>query len=114
MIATSSTAIRALVDRGEIGAEQAVDQLIDAGDHGGRRDCFVACPECGAPFWRAWPDGRWNTCSDACQVARNTVIFDLDGGRSIVKVSELTPERVGELFGVSGLEVADAGRMAPS
>lgn len=105
MIATSSAVICALVKAGELDADAAVDQLLDAGDHGGRSDCFVSCPECGADFWRSWPVGRWNTCSDACQIAHNTAIMKLDGGRTIIKVSDLTPERTATMLRDVGLEV---------
>lgn len=101
--ATSSSTVCALVQRGDITADEAVDLLCDAGDHGGRRDCSVACPECGCPFWRGLPVGRWNTCSDACQRAWNMAIFDLDAGRTIVKISELSAERASELLTGSGL-----------
>lgn len=104
MMVTNTSAIRALVDGGRLEASVAVDILLDAGEHGGVRDRDVACPECGVMFRRAHP-GRWNTCSDPCQIAWNTAIMDLDGGRSIIKVSDLTPERTVELLAAVGLEV---------
>lgn len=116
MISTSSAAVRALVARGEIGADQAVDRLLAAGDHGGRRDCTVCCPECGAEFLRS-DTGRWNTCSDPCQIAWNTAIFDLDDGRTIVKIEEMTTERTADLLGAAGLGVVGLGfpgRVVPS
>lgn len=116
MTSTSSTAIRAQVASGALSAEDAVDQLLDAGEHGGMRDCDVTCPECGGTFHRS-DTGRWNTCSDPCQIAWNTAIMDLDGGRTIVKVSDLTSERTAELFSASGLQIVDvlgAGRVVPS
>lgn len=113
MISTSSTAIRALVTSGQLTSVDAVDLLLNAGEHGGMRDCEVTCPECGALFYRAHP-GRWNTCSDACQIAWNTAIMDLDGGRTIIKVSELTPERTAELLGAVGLVVAESRQVVLS
>lgn len=113
MTTTNSSELRRLVARGELAADEAVDRLSDAGDHGGRRDCDVTCPECGRTFWRS-TSGRWNTCSDPCQIAWNTAIFDLDGGRTIVKISELTPERAAELLAEAGLVVGTRGRVVPS
>jgi len=118
MIKTNSTAVRAAVERGELSAEDAVDLLINAGDHGGASDCTVRCPECGADFWRTVL-GNWNTCSDQCQVLLNTAIFDLDGGRTIVRVSEMTAERTADLLSADGLAavglgVPGPGRVVPS
>lgn len=104
-----SAEARRLVVADELSAADAVDRLLEAGEHGGVRDCEVMCPECGTPFWRSHP-GRWNTCSDECQIAWNTAIFELDDGRTIVKVSELTAERTAELLAASGLVMVDAGR----
>lgn len=104
----TSADARRLVAAGTLAAETAVDHLLAAGDHDGRRDCVVTCPECGAAFHRA-DSGRWNTCSDPCQIAWNTAIFDLDGGRTIVKISELTAERAADLLGAVGLCLAGLG-----
>jgi hypothetical protein len=112
VIATSSAAVRAAVARRDLTADEAVDLLSDAGDHAGRRDCMVACPECGAEFWRS-DVGRWNTCSDPCQRARNQTMVDLDGGRSIVMVSDLTAERLADLFGSAGLALVGLGVPGP-
>lgn len=113
MISTSSVVIRSLVTDGKLRAAEAVDRLLDAGDHGGVRDCEVSCPECGSPFWRSFP-GRWNTCSDPCQIAWNTAIMDLDSGATILKVCDLTPERTAELLTDAGLEVEGSGKVMPS
>lgn len=99
---------RSLVTAGSLTSEDAVEQLLDAGDHGGLRDCEVTCPECGQHFWRC-DTGRWNTCRDACQIAWNTAIFELDDGRTIAKISELTAERAADLLGAAGLGVVGLG-----
>lgn len=108
MTSTSSMAIRAQVASGALSSADAVDRLLDAGEHGGVRDCDVPCPECGGVFYRS-DRGRWNTCSDACQIAWNTAIFELDDGRTIVKISELTAERAADLLSASGLGVVGLG-----
>lgn len=109
----TSAEARRLVTAGSLTADEVVDQLLDAGEHGGVRDCDVACPECGATFHRS-DRGRWNTCSDACQIAWNTAIIDLDGGATIVKVCDLTPERTAELLADVGLDVCGAGEVVSS
>lgn len=109
----TSAEARRLVQTGALSTADAVDRLLEAGDHGGVRDCEVACPECGVPFWRSHP-GRWNTCSDACQIAHNTAIMELDGDRTIVKVCDLTPERTAVLLADVGIEVVGLGEAVPS
>lgn len=110
----NSAAARTRVATGELTADQAVDALCAAGDHGGVVDRHVACPECGTSFVRT-PDGRMNTCSDACQADRTTAIFELDSGHSIVRTSEFTPARLGELLRASGMSVCSrAGKVFPS
>ena len=113
-----SAGIRLSVSRGEIAADEAVRRLLDAGDHDGRQDCSVSCPECGDAFLRS-NTGRWNTCSDRCQCLWNRAIFDLDDGRTIVKISELTAERSADLlgaagFGMVGLGAPGTGKVTPS
>ncbi len=94
-------------------ADDAVDAILAAGDHSGAHDCNVTCSECGTVFYRSSP-GRWNTCSDRCQSAWNMAIFDLDGGRTIVKLSELTAERAADLLGSAGFSVASRGQVTKS
>jgi hypothetical protein len=108
MTTTNSADVRAAVARGDLSAEEAVSLLSNAGMHDGRRDCAVACPECGEDFLRS-DTGRWNTCSDPCQRAWNQAMMDLDGGRSIVLVKELTAERTADLLAGSGLALLGLG-----
>lgn len=104
----NSQQARHLVASGDLTADQAVDALLSGGP---TWDSTMRCPECGAEFHcsAALPNGqlgRISTCSDACQARRNTAIMDLDGGRTIVRSSELTAERLGQLLDAAGLTVA--------
>lgn len=105
----NSIIARARVVSGEMTSDEAVDKLCLAGDHGEVRDQFVLCPECGTSFFRT-PHEHMNTCSDACQRTRNAAIFELDGGRSIIKVCELTPARLNTLLQASGIIVDSRAR----
>ena len=100
---------RILVIAGYITADGAVDAMCAAGNHEHAIGDACVCPECGALFARS--DEQWNTCSNACQVARNTAIFELDGGRSIIRTADLTAERLGSLLSASGLPVEGAGKL---
>lgn len=99
---------RRAVASGTLTADAAVEALLVSGDH--TWNSQATCPECGTSFWCSPLDpsddtklGNANTCSEPCQVMRNTTIFELDGGRTIHSVSDFTPETLRGLLASAGL-----------
>ena len=86
-----------------------VDRLLRLYD--GMWNVEVACPMCEALFFRT-PLGRVNTCKDDCQRAYNARLSELDGGRTIHQVADLTSARLAEFLGGTGLVVnAKSGKV---
>jgi hypothetical protein len=115
----TSSEVRKLVASGELSSEQAVDQLLKHGSHTMYQD--AVCPECGATFYCSPLDredstklGHMNTCSTACQIAWNTAIMEIDGGRTIHRVQDVTKERLNELLGDVGLGISNSKKVTPS
>lgn len=111
----SSNEIKKLVASGALSSEDAVRKLLDSGEHIQNQN--AVCPECESVFYCSFQDpndseklGRMNTCSDACQVIFNTTVFELDAGRTIHRIQDLTPERTSELLCNSGLIVTNIAK----
>lgn len=104
----NSRQARTLVAAGRITPVEAIDALLCDSP---TWNSTTKCPECESDFFcsAVMPNGeigRVNTCSDECQRQRNMAIWDLDDGLSIIKISDLTVERAGQLLDAAGLTVA--------
>jgi len=113
----NSITARAKVAVGELTADQAVDAMLVAGD---RTDLvqdgdIVLCVECHEPFEVDTQRFRVKHCSAGCWNVHHATVLELDGGRTIIGVADLTPARLRELFEASGIAVDNgAGKVVPS
>lgn len=92
----NSKTARELVRLGQLTSERAVE-LLKASDGctpGARQGDPATCPECGTDYAIDFVTAIVNTCSLACQGQWNSAMLDLDDGRTIVKVSDLTSARL--------------------
>lgn len=92
---------RARVTAGTMTAAEAVEMLLVTSNRPKHIGELQLCPECMEPYEVSLD--KLNTCSDKCQDQRNAAIFELDGGRTIHRIEELSPERVKSLLEVSGI-----------
>lgn len=110
----NSKLARELVKLQQLTSEQAVEllQASDGCKSGMKQGDTGVCPECESFYTIEFVTsedtiGNVNTCSKECQIEWNNAIFELDDGRTVIKVSELTKERLNN-------ELVKVGLMAGS
>lgn len=118
-----SEIIMAMVETGQLTPNDAFDEICKFDlPSGGRNGDMAECPECGSKFVIEFvtKDGKLghvNTCSDECQIIRNTIVFKCDSlseNPRIVKVADLTPERLNKLLNDARLTVIGTRELKPS
>lgn len=101
----SSTEARRMVASGDMTAERAVSLLSAAGMTATKDGVLRRCAECESTYVVDVERRVVNTCSEPCQRAWNEAMVELDGGRTIILIEELTPARASELLRAAGLGV---------